>query len=138
MIGDKIIEKERKAMEKKIISTDKAPAAIGPYSQAVEVNGIIYTSGMIPVIPATGEIVLGIENQARQALTNVKSLLESRGSGMDKVIRMTVFIKDMNDFAKVNEVYATFFEGGYPARSCVEVARLPKDVLIEIEATALA
>ncbi|MBR5407978.1 MAG: RidA family protein [Lachnospiraceae bacterium] len=124
-------------MEKKIISTDKAPAAIGPYSQAVEVNGLIYTSGMIPVIPETGEIVKGIEAQARQALTNVKSLLEAAGSGMDKVIKTTVFIKDMNDFAKVNEVYASFFTGDFPARSCVEVARLPKDVLIEMEAVAL-
>ena len=124
-------------MEKKIISTDKAPAAIGPYSQAVEVNGLIYTSGMIPVIPDTGEIVKGIEAQARQALTNVKSLLEAAGSGMDKVIKTTVFIKDMNDFAKVNEVYASFFTGDFPARSCVEVARLPKDVLIEMEAVAL-
>ena len=124
-------------MDKKIISTDKAPAAIGPYSQAVEVNGLIYTSGMIPVIPETGEIVEGIENQARQALTNVRSLLEAAGSGMDKVVKTTVFIKDMNDFARVNEVYAGFFEGAYPARSCVEVARLPKDVLIEMEAIAI-
>ncbi len=124
-------------MDRKIISTDKAPAAIGPYSQAVEVNGLIYTSGMIPVIPETGEIVKGIEDQARQALTNVKSLLEAAGSSMDKVIKTTVFIKDMNDFARVNEVYAGFFKGDYPARSCVEVARLPKDVLIEMEAIAL-
>ena len=124
-------------MDKKIISTDKAPAAIGPYSQAVEVNGLIYTSGMIPVIPETGEIVEGIENQARQALTNVRSLLEAAGSSMDKVVKTTVFIKDMNDFARVNEVYAGFFEGAYPARSCVEVARLPKDVLIEMEAIAV-
>ncbi|MCR5357526.1 MAG: RidA family protein [Lachnospiraceae bacterium] len=124
-------------MEKKIISTDKAPATIGPYSQAVEVNGLIYTSGMIPVIPESGEIVSGIEAQAKQALTNVKSLLEAAGSSMDKVIKTTVFIKDMNDFAKVNEVYASFFTGDFPARSCVEVARLPKDVLIEMEAVAL-
>ena len=124
-------------MEKNVIATDKAPAAIGPYSQAIEVNGMIFTSGMIPVIPATGEIVEGIENQARQALTNVKNLLEASGSSMDKVIKTTVFIKDMNDFAKVNEVYATFFTGAFPARSCVEVARLPKDVLIEMEAVAL-
>ena len=124
-------------MEKKIISTDKAPAAIGPYSQAVEVNGLIYTSGVIPVVPATGEIVEGIEAQARQALSNVRALLEESGSGMDKVIKTTVFIKDMNDFARINEVYATFFTGSYPARSCVEVARLPKDVLIEVEAVAI-
>ncbi|MBQ7581927.1 MAG: RidA family protein [Lachnospiraceae bacterium] len=124
-------------MEKTVIATDKAPAAIGPYSQAIEVNGMIYTSGMIPVIPATGEIVEGIDAQAKQALTNVKNLLESAGSGMDKVVKTTVFIKDMNDFAAVNAVYATFFTGAFPARSCVEVARLPKDVLIEVEAVAL-
>ncbi len=124
-------------MEKQVIATSNAPAAIGPYSQAIEVNGMVYTSGMIPVIPATGEIVEGIENQARQALTNVKNLLEAAGSSMDKVVKTTVFIKDMNDFAKVNEVYATFFTGAFPARSCVEVARLPKDVLIEMEAIAI-
>ena len=103
----------------------------------IEVNGMIYTSGMIPVIPATGEIVEGIEAQAKQALTNVKNLLESVGSGMEKVVKTTVFIKDMNDFAAVNAVYATFFTGAFPSRSCVEVARLPKDVLIEVEAIAL-
>ncbi|MDD3415314.1 MAG: RidA family protein [Lachnospiraceae bacterium] len=124
-------------MDKKVISTTKAPAAIGPYSQAIEVNGMIFTSGMIPINPETGEIVEGLQEQAKQALTNVKSLLESQGSEMGKIIKTTVFIKDMNDFAKINEVYATFFNGDYPARSCVEVARLPKDVLIEIEAIAL-
>ena len=126
-------------MEKKIISTGKAPAAIGPYSQAVKAGDIIYTSGMIPVVPQTGEIVEGVEAQARQVLTNVRSLLEASGSSMDKVIKTTVFIKDMNDFAKINAIYAEFFEeGSYPARSCVEVARLPKDVLMEMEAIALA
>ncbi|NBH81580.1 RidA family protein [bacterium C-53] len=124
-------------MEKKIIHTDKAPAAIGPYSQAVEVNGILYTSGMIPVIPATGDVVEGLEAQAEQALTNVKNLLESQGSSMEKVIKTTVFIKNMSDFSKINEIYARFFDGAFPARSCVEVARLPKDVLLEIEAIAL-
>ncbi|MBP5384682.1 MAG: RidA family protein [Lachnospiraceae bacterium] len=124
-------------MEKRVIATDKAPAAIGPYSQAIEVNGMIYTSGMIPVIPETGEIVSGIENQAKQALTNVRNLLESAGSSMDKVIKTTVFIKNMDDFAAVNAVYATFFTGDFPSRSCVEVARLPKDVLIEVEAVAI-
>ncbi len=124
-------------MEKTVISTDKAPSAIGPYSQAIEVNGIIYTSGMIPIVPETGEIVSGIANQTERALLNVKGLLESVGSSMDKVIKTTVFIKDMNHFSQINEVYATFFEGNYPARSCVEVARLPKDVLLEIEAIAI-
>ncbi len=122
---------------KQIISTDKAPQAIGPYSQAVEVNGLIFTSGIIPINPATGELVTGtIEEQATQAIGNLKALLEAAGTSTDKVIKTTVFIKDMNDFAKVNEVYAGFFTKDFPARSCVEVARLPKDVLIEIEAIA--
>ena len=126
-------------MEKKIISTDKAPAAIGPYSQAIKAGELIYTSGMIPVVPETGEIVNGAEAQARQVLTNVRSLLEASGSSMDKVIKTTVFIKNMDDFAKINAIYAEFFEeGSYPARSCVEVARLPKDVLMEMEAIAIA
>lgn len=122
---------------KKVIRTDKAPAAIGPYSQAVEVNGMVYTSGVIPVNPATGEIPEGVEAQATQAIGNLANLLEAAGTSTDNVIKTTVFIKDMNDFGKINEIYATFFKGDYPARSCVEVARLPKDVLIEIEAIAV-
>ena len=121
---------------KKIISTDKAPAAIGPYSQAIEVNGLIYTSGVIPVDPATGEIPEGSVAQANQAFANMKNLVEAAGSSMDKVIKTTVFIKEMNDFAAINEVYAKFFPKPYPARSCVEVARLPKDVMLEIEVIA--
>lgn len=121
---------------KKVISTDQAPAAIGPYSQAIEVNGTVYTSGIIPVNPATGEIPEGSAAQARQALTNLSHLLEAAGTGMENVIKTTVFIKEMNDFGAINEVYQTFFSGAFPARSCVEVARLPKDVLIEIEAIA--
>lgn len=123
-------------MSKKVISTSNAPAAIGPYSQAIEVNGFIYASGQIPVIPETGEIPEGIEAQARQVLTNVKALMEATGLTMANIIKTSVFIKDMNDFAKVNEIYASFFTGDYPARSCVEVARLPKDVLIEVEVIA--
>ena len=120
---------------KKIISTDKAPAAIGPYSQAVEVNGLVFTSGVIPIIPETGELVEGgIEKQAEQAIGNLKALIEASGAKIEDTIKTVVFIKDMNDFAAVNEVYATFFEKDCPARSCVEVARLPKDVLLEIEA----
>lgn len=123
---------------KEIISTKKAPAAIGPYSQAVVVGNMIYTSGMIPIIPETGELEAGdITAQARQAISNLIALLEEAGSDAQSVVKTTVFIKDMNDFAKVNEVYATFFTDQYPARSCVEVARLPKDVLIEIEAVAI-
>lgn len=122
---------------KKVISTDKAPAAIGPYSQAIEVNNMVYTSGVIPVNPATGEIPEGAKAQAEQAFSNLTNLVESAGSSMDRVIKTTVFIKEMNDFGTINEVYERFFPAPFPARSCVEVARLPKDVLLEIEAVAL-
>ena len=122
---------------KKIISTDKAPAAIGPYSQAIEVNNMVFTSGVIPVNPPTGEIPEGIEAQARQAIGNLVALLKESGVEAENVIKTTVFIKNMDDFGKVNEVYSEFFKKDYPARSCVEVARLPKDVLIEIEAIGL-
>lgn len=123
---------------KKVISTDKAPAAIGPYSQAIEVNGMIFTSGVIPIDPTTNTLVEGdIAVQAKQAIGNLAALLKEAGSDCDQVIKTTVFIKDMNDFGKVNEIYAEYFHGECPARSCVEVARLPKDVLIEIEAIAL-
>ena len=119
---------------KKIISTDKAPAAIGPYSQAIEVNGMVYTSGVIPVVPATGEIPEGIEAQAKQAIGNLIELLGAAGVTPENVVKTTVFIKEMDDFTKINAVYSEFFKTDCPARSCVEVARLPKDVLIEIEA----
>lgn len=122
---------------KKVIATDKAPAAIGPYSQAVEVNGMIYTSGIIPVIPETGEIPEGSVEQAKVAFTNLTNLLEAAGSSMEEIIKTTVFIKDMNDFGAINEIYKEFFPAPFPSRSCVEVARLPKDVMIEIEAIAL-
>lgn len=122
---------------KKVISTDKAPAAIGPYSQAIEVNGMVYTSGVIPVNPATGEIPNGSVEQAKQAFTNLSNLLQAAGTDMDHVVKTTVFIKEMNDFVAINEVYATFFTKDFPSRSCVEVARLPKDVMLEIEAIAL-
>ena len=121
---------------KNVISTDKAPAAIGPYSQAIEVNGMVYTSGIIPVDPATGNIPEGSKEQAKQALTNLSNLLQAAGTSMDNVIKTTVFIKEMNDFVAINEVYATYFTGAFPARSCVEVARLPTDVMLEIEAIA--
>lgn len=122
---------------KNIISTDKAPAAIGPYSQAVEVNGLVFTSGVVPIDPATGELVTGpAEVQAERAFKSLTALLEAAGSSTANVIKTTVFISDMNDFGKINEVYAKYIEEPYPARSCVEVARLPKDVAIEIEAVA--
>ena len=122
---------------KKVISTPKAPAAIGPYSQAIEVNGMVYTSGIVPVVPETGEIPEGSEAQAKQALTNLSNLLEAAGTNMDNVVKTVVFIKEMNDFGTINEVYKTFFTSDFPARSCVEVARLPKDVMLEIEAIAI-
>ena len=119
------------------IYTKNAPDAIGPYSQAVKVGNLLFTSGMIPIDPATNTLVEGgIEVQAERTLQNVKNLLEASGSSLDKVVKTVVFIKDMNDFAKVNEIYAKYFTENYPARSCVEVARLPKDVLIEMEAIA--
>lgn len=122
---------------KTIISTEKAPGAIGPYSQAIEVNGLVFTSGVIPVVPETGVIPEGIEAQADQAIKNLVELVKASGSTAEKVIKTTVFIKNMNDFAKVNEIYAKYFTENFPARSCVEVARLPKDVMLEIEAIAI-
>lgn len=123
---------------KTIISTPKAPAAIGPYSQAVLVNGMLFTSGVIPIDPETNTLVEGdVTVQAIQAIGNLKNLIEASGSSMDKVVKTTVFIKDMNDFGKINDIYKDFFTSDFPARSCVEVARLPKDVLIEIEAIAI-
>lgn len=122
---------------KQIISTGKAPAAIGPYSQAVEANGLVITSGQLPIDPATGAFPEGIEAQTRQSLTNVKAILAAAGTDMDHVLKTTVFLKDMNDFGAMNGVYATFFaEGKFPSRSAVEVARLPKDALVEIEVIA--
>lgn len=123
---------------KNVIKTDKAPQAIGPYSQAIEVNGMVYTSGVVPIDPATGEVVEGdIKIQATRVFDSMKALLEAAGSSCEDVVKTTVFIKNMNDFAALNEIYANYFTGIFPARSCVEVARLPKDVLIEMEAIAL-
>ena len=120
-----------------IISTPNAPAALGPYSQAIVANGMVYCSGQIPVDPATNTILAEtIEEQTRQAITNLKNVLEAAGSGLDKVVKTTVFISDMNDFAALNAVYAELFGDSKPARSCVQAARLPKDVKVEIEAIA--
>ena len=118
------------------VATTKAPAAIGPYAQANIFGNLLFASGQIPVDPETGIIPEGIEAQATQSLKNVKAIVEAAGSSMDKVIKTTVFMKDMNDFAKINEIYAEYFTEPYPARSCVEVARLPKDVLLETEVIA--
>lgn len=122
---------------KTIISTPKAPDAIGPYAQATAFGDFIYTSGQIPIDMATGQFPEGIALQTKTCLTNVKSILESAGLTMNNVVKATVFLKDMNMFTEMNQVYETFFEkGNYPARSAVEVARLPKDALIEVEVIA--
>lgn len=121
----------------KVISTDKAPAAIGPYSQARVVGNLIFASGQIPIIPATGALAEGLEAQAEQVFTNIANLLEAAGSDMGHVVKTTVFIKNMNDFGAINAIYARHFLEPFPARSCVEVARLPKDVLLECEVIAV-
>lgn len=123
-------------MEKKRIHTDDAPAAIGPYSQAIDLGNVIFTSGQIPVAP-DGSVSSDISQQTRQALLNLKAVVEAGGSSFDKVIKTTVFITDMTQFGAINAVYSEFFTEPYPARSCVQVAALPKCVSIEIEAIAL-
>ena len=123
---------------KTIISTAKAPAAIGPYSQATDLGSLVITSGQLPIDPATGAFPEGVQEQTKQSLANVKAILEAAGLTMDSVVKTTVFLIDINNFGAMNEVYATFFtEGSYPARSAVEVARLPKDALVEIEVIAV-
>lgn len=123
---------------RKIISTKAAPAAIGPYSQGNQFGNLIFTSGQIPLNPETGEMVgTSVEEQTEQVFKNIKAILEEAGSSLDKVLKTTVFIKDMNDFVAMNGVYAKYFnEGSYPSRSAFEVARLPKDALVEIETIA--
>ncbi|MDD7363695.1 MAG: RidA family protein [Peptoniphilus sp.] len=120
----------------KIIKTDNAPSAIGPYSQAVEHDGIVYTSGQIPVDPKTGELKTDIKEATRQSLTNLKNLLEAAGSGLDEIMKVNIFILDMGQFSDINAVYSEFFTDHKPARSCVAVTTLPKDAVIEIEAFA--
>ena len=123
---------------KKVISTPHAPAAIGPYSQAIVYNGFAYLSGQIPLDPATGQVIEGdITAQTERVFANMKSVLEACGSSFAQVLKTTVFIKDMGEFSKVNEVYAKYFDANPPARSTVEVARLPRDVRVEIEAVAI-
>jgi len=130
--------KEGSEPMKQEVKTDKAPKAIGPYSQAIVANGFVFASGQIPIDPATGELVAGpIEDQARQVLRNMTALLEAAGTSLAKVVKTTVYLKDMNDFSRMNAVYGEFFKPPYPARAAVEVARLPKDVRIEIEAVAV-
>ena len=123
-------------MTMKEVKTNNAPAAIGPYSQAIISGNTVFASGQIPVNPSNGEIPEGVEAQANQAFTNVKNLLEAAGTSIDNVIKTTVFIQNMDDFGKINEIYASYFTEPFPARSCVEVAKLPKGVLLEVEAIA--
>ncbi len=122
---------------KTVISTEKAPAAIGPYSQGIQAGNLIITSGQLPIDMTTGAFPATIEEQTRKSLENCKAVLEASGATMENVIKTTVFLSDMNNFAAMNGVYATFFTGTYPARSAVEVARLPKDALVEIECIAV-
>ncbi|PKL48405.1 MAG: reactive intermediate/imine deaminase [Candidatus Riflebacteria bacterium HGW-Riflebacteria-2] len=125
-------------MKRQIISTDKAPAAIGPYSQAVKINGMLFTSGQVPIVPETGKIeATDIEGQAEQVMKNLEAVLKAGGADFSKVIKCTIFLKDLAHFAKVNEIYGARFKSEPPARSCVQVAKLPLDCLVEIEAIAL-
>jgi len=125
-------------MTKKIVSTAKAPSALGPYNQAVIANGFVFCSGQVAINPATGELVAGgIEEQTERVLKNLRVVLEAAGSGLGKVVKTTVFLKNMDDFKAMNGIYATFFKENPPARAAVEVARLPLDVQVEIECVAL-
>ena len=121
-----------------IVDTDKAPGAIGPYSQAVKTDTHVFVSGQLPLDPVSGNLVTeGVQAETRQALTNLRHILEAAGSGLEKVVKTTVFIKNREDFPRINEVYAEFFKENPPARACVEVARLPKDANVEVEAIGL-
>ena len=125
-------------MEKKVVNADKAPAAVGPYSHAIKWGNMLFTSGQIPLEPGSGQVVKGgIQAQTRQALENLKQVLAAGGAGFSDVVKTTCFLNDMNDFAQFNEVYAEVFKDNPPARSCVAVDRLPKDVLVEIEVIAV-
>lgn len=124
-------------MSKQPISTDRAPGALGPYSQAIDTGMFIFASGQLGLDPVSGELAEGVQEQARVALENVTAVLDAAGSSLDQVVKTTVFLQDMNDFAAMNEIYGQFFEEPYPARSAVQVARLPKDALVEIEVIAL-
>jgi len=124
-------------MEKEIIISKKAPIAIGPYSSALKIGNLVFTSGQLPIDPVVGEIVEGeIEAQAKRSLENLKAVLESYSIGMEDVVKITIFLKNMDHFSRVNKIYGEYFTDQFPARSCVEVARLPKDAAIEIEAIA--
>ncbi|RLL42807.1 RidA family protein [Oceanobacillus piezotolerans] len=120
----------------KEIHTTKAPAAIGPYSQAIQAGDFVYVSGQIPIDPATGEVVEGIENQTKQVLKNLQAILQEAGTDFNQVVKFTIFLSDMNHFATVNDIYGSFLSEPYPARATVEVSRLPKDVLVEMDVIA--
>lgn len=139
LMGPPLIAFQKRSQTmKKAIQTKNAPEAIGPYSQAIAVNGMILASGQIPIDPATGELNAGsIEEQTRLVLNNLKAVLKAGGCTFDHVVKCTVFLEDMDDFSRMNAVYAEFFDPPYPARAAVQVARLPKDVKIEIEAIAV-
>lgn len=139
LVGPHIFANQKRSQTmKKAIQTEKAPKAIGPYSQAIATNGMIFASGQIPIDPATGELNTGsIEDQTRLVLNNLKAVLDEGGCTFDNVVKCTVFLEDMNDFSRMNAVYAEFFKPPYPARAAVQVARLPKDVKVEIEAIAV-
>jgi 2-iminobutanoate/2-iminopropanoate deaminase len=125
-------------MKKKVIQTDKAPKALGPYSQAIQAGNLLFLSGQIPIDPATGELVEGdIADKTRRVMENIKAVLESQGLNMEDVVKSTVFLKNINDFGRFNEIYATYFRSAPPARSTVEVSRMAKDADIEIEMIAM-
>ena len=124
-------------MTKEVINTNNAPEAIGPYSQVVIVGDFVYTSGQIPLNPATGELVTDIKLATKQSMENIKAILEEAGTSLNNVVKTSIFLKDLNDFEAVNEIYGTYFIENKPARSCVQVAKLPKDAVIEIEAIAV-
>ncbi len=139
LIGPNLFSKEKRSnpMQKEIKSAN-APKAIGPYSQAIAANGLVFTSGQIAIDPSSGKLSTGsIEEQTRLVLSNLKAVLEAAGSSLDKTVKCTVFLQDMNDYSEMNAVYGEFFKAPYPARSAVQVARLPKDVKVEIEAIAV-
>lgn len=124
-------------MTKEVINTNNAPEAIGPYSQGVIVGDFVYTSGQIPLNPVTGELVTDIKLATKQSMENIKAILEEAGTSLNNLVKTSIFLKDLNDFEAVNEVYGTYFIENKPARSCVQVAKLPKDAVIEIEAIAV-
>ena len=124
-------------MSKKLISTDKSPAAIGPYNQGIVANGFLFTSGQLPIHPITGEVPSSIEEQTVQVLDNLKAIIEAAGTTMDNVVKCTVYIQNMSDFAVMNQIYSTYFPNNPPARACVEISKIAKNALVEIDAIAI-